>query len=102
MKIRSLSLPLSRKTVKNGFFELMNALQSIQSHSDKEKNAFSAVLQIIECFLMNSKTSCRKTEYILVRSINYNEKKYLLARSVRKHKFFLIILRIENYHHIFF
>ncbi len=70
MKSISLSLPLSRKTLKNGSFELMNALQPIQSHSDEEKNVFSPVLQIIECFLMNSKISCRKTEYLLVRSMN--------------------------------
>jgi hypothetical protein len=67
MKSRSLSLSFSRETLKNGFFELMNALQSIQNHSDEEKNVFSALLQ---CFLMNSKTSCRKAEYVLVRFMN--------------------------------
>ncbi len=56
-KMRSLSLTFSRETLKIGFFELMNAFQSVQHHSQQEENAFYAVLEIVECFLMNSKIS---------------------------------------------
>jgi len=90
------SLIFSQEILENGFFELMNA--------------FSVVLLIVECFLVNSKISFKNAEHLLVRFIThiklyrYIEKEYRLAPngfvSVLKYiKFFLIVFCIKNYHH---
>ena len=103
IKMRMLSLTFSQEILENGFFKLMDAFQTIQHHSYGEKNAFSVVLLIVECFLVNSKISFKNIEHLLVRFVTYIklsryiEKEYWLAPN----EFVSVLKYIKFFSHCF-